>query len=55
MTDADDGRVSALLQQYLHHPILAPRIERRGRFIEQDDIGTMEQTSGKCQPLLLTS
>src|SRR5262249_4936165 len=55
MTDADDGRVSELLRQQLHHSILAPGIESRSSFVEHDDIRAIEQDSRKRQPLFLST
>src|SRR4029453_16768524 len=41
--DADDGGLRQLLDDYLHHLVLALLVERRRRLIQHHDVGVVQQ------------
>jgi hypothetical protein len=53
VADADDGRVLELVGEQGHELVLALGIERGGRFVEDDDVGPMQQepSEGEALPL----
>src|SRR6516164_8138763 len=55
VSDADDGELLGLLQKQTHQQILAARIERRGRFVHDDNIGLIEKDTGKRESLLFSA
>ena len=55
MPDAHDRGVRELLRQETHQPVLAHRIERRGRLIEHDDIGLVQKDAREREALLLSA
>ena len=47
VADAENRRLRQTLEQQLHHVLLAGGIERRGRLVHDDDVGTLDQHPGK--------
>jgi len=50
--NADDGGCAEVLGQKFHQLILARRIERRCRLIENNDVRPMKQDTSECELLL---
>src|SRR4051812_32060316 len=55
MRDADDGSFRQLLGDRLHHLVLALLVKRRGRFVQHDDVGTVQQEPREGEALLLAA
>jgi hypothetical protein len=55
MPDAHDRGVRKLLRQETHQSALPHRIERRGRLIEDDDVGLVQEDAGEREALLLSA
>ena len=55
VADADEGGGVELFGQQRHQLVLARRIERRGRLVEHDDVGLVQENAREGQPLLLAA
>src|SRR4051794_7528251 len=55
MRDADDGSFRQLLGDRLHHLVLALLVKRRGRLVQHDDVGTVQQEPSEGEALLLAA
>ena len=53
MGNADEGRLGQTLQQQLVERRLGLRIERRGRLVEEQPVGPLQEGAGQRQTLLL--
>ena len=53
--DADNGGCSELGREEFHELVLASGIERRCRFVEHDNVGSMKKDTREGQPLLLAT
>lgn len=55
MCHADNGCLWQFLHDPFHHLALTSLVKRGGRLVQHDDVGVVQQQSGKCQTLLFAT